>query len=469
MKTILCLVFLMLACGSLQADFSNHQPASSVIGKPDFTSVDPTAASINNLFFPTDIAIDPTTGKVFIADGIHHRVLRFSSTAAYMSGGSAEVVLGQATFNGNSANQGGAVGANTLSTPSGLTIDAAGRLWVADFANNRVLRYDGAAEKASDAAADGVFGQANFTTAGTALSATGLNGPADVCIDSAGNLWVADFSNHRVLRYEVAASRANGAAANQVLGQANFTSAGAALSAAGMAQPFGLAVDQALGLWVTCQSQNRILRFDNAPGKGNGGSANAVLGQIDFNSSASTPDTAASLATPQGCVVSPDGTLWVGDAGNHRVLGYQGAAGKASGANADLVLGQPSFATDDVFGATAQTIQGPYGLAIGRDGVLFVSNTVLRRVLRFSPTVEITAPARIKARNGRAKISGTSKFASLVNYKAPKRPTQSAAGSAANWKVNLKGLTRPTTRIPVTASAFDGRSAQTVVVVKSRR
>jgi sugar lactone lactonase YvrE len=469
MKTIRSLATMLLFCSPLHADFSNNQPASSVIGKPDFTTTTPTTASANNLLYPTDIAIDPTTGKVFVSDGVHHRILRFSSTAAYESGGSAEVVLGQATFVGDAANQGGSVGASTLSNPSGLTIDAAGRLWVADFANNRVLRYDGVSAKTSGAAADGVFGQATFTTAATATSVAGLAGPADVCIDSAGNLWVADFLNHRVLRYEAAAGRANGAAANQVLGQVNFTSAVAALNAAGMAQPFGLAVDQALGLWVTCQSQNRILRFDNAPGKGDGGSANAVLGQANFDSGGNSPITAASLSAPQGCVVSPDGTLWVGDSGNHRVLGYQGAAGKASGASADLVLGQPSFATEDVFGATAQTIQGPYGVAIGRDGVLFVSNTVLRRVLRFSPAVEITAPSRIKARNGRAKIRGSSKFASLVNYKAPKRPTQSAVGPAANWTVNLKGLTRPTTRIAVTASAFDGRSAQTVVVVKSRR
>lgn len=469
MKTASPLVALLLTVVPLRADFANNQPASSVLGKPDFTSTSVVPTAADNFVQPLKAVVDPTTAKVFVLDNSRHRVLRFSSTAAYQTGSAAEGVLGQVGFAVGTANQGGAAGAGTLSNPNGIAVDAAGRLWVADSGNNRVLRFDTASAKGNGAAADGVLGQTNFTATGSATTDNGLNSPGDVFVDRTGSLWVADFLNNRVLRYSSAAERANGAAANQVLGQANFTSAVASLGSAGMHHPNSLFVDSSLRLWSISRSQNRILRFDNAASKGNGGNADAVLGQVDFNSSASTPVTAATLNFPYGCTVTSDGTLWISDGDNHRVLGFKNAATKASGANADFVLGQPSFDTNDVFPATAMSLNIPFGLSQGQDGVLFVADLGFGRVLRFSPTVEITAPARATARNGRITLRGTSKFASTVTFKGAKGGFKRAAGTAANWRANLSGLKRPTTRVPVKAAAFDGRSAQKIVVVKSRR
>jgi len=81
-------------------------------------------------------------------------------------------------------------------------VDSAGRLWVADFFNNRVLRFDGAADKANGANADGVLGQPNFTSNGAATTASGMNSPGGLAIDTAGHLWVADNLNSRVLRFD---------------------------------------------------------------------------------------------------------------------------------------------------------------------------------------------------------------------------------------------------------------------------
>jgi sugar lactone lactonase YvrE len=468
MKTITALAALLLTVVPLRADFANNQPATSVLGKPDLTSDTPSTASASNMSGPSDIAIDPTTGKVFVSDRSHHRVLRFSSVAAYQTGATAEGVLGQISFSGASENQGGVTGPGTFNGPNGIACDPAGRLWVADINNHRVLRFDGASGKVNGAAADGVLGQANFTSNASATSGIGMNLPYDVFVDAAGSLWVADPGNNRVLRFDAAAGRVNGATANQVLGQANFATSAAVLSASGMNAPVSLCVDAQLRLWVVCTPQNRVLRFDNAPAKGNGGSADGVFGQVDLNTSSTIPISGASLNSPSGCALSPQGTLWVSDNGNNRVLGYKNASGKASGSSADLVLGQPAFTTNDDFPASASSVRVPIGLTTGRDGVLFVTDIGFGRILRFFPAVEITAPARATARNGRATIRGTSTFASLVNYKAPKSPVQSAAGPAAGWTVKLKGLTRPTTRILVTASAFDGRSAQQIVVVKAR-
>lgn len=469
MKTSSALVALALTVGPLHADFSSNQPATSVLGQPDFITSGMPSAAADNVAIPTDVAMDPSTGKVFVSDSNRSRVLRFSSVAAYQTGAAAEAVLGQATFDGAASNRGGSAGPNTMSVPQGIACDGAGRLWVPDGLNHRVLRFDSAATKANGADADGVLGQSSFTLIGAGAGTAGLETPTDISVDATGSLWVADFGNNRVLRFSSAAGRANGAPANQVLGQSTFATDASAGGAAGMSQPIALFVDGQLRLWVALFAQHRVLRFDNAAAKGDGGSADRVLGQADFDSTATTPITADSLKSPTGCVLASDGTLWVSDSGNRRVLGYRNAIGKTSGSSADLVLGQPGFDTADVFGASERSFNESRGLTVGRDGVLLVTDIGFNRILRFSPTVEITAPPRATARNGRATIRGTSKFASTVTFKGAKGGIKRAGGTVASWRVSLTGLKRPTTRVPVKAAAFDGRSARKVVVVKSRR
>ena len=80
-----------------------------------------------------------------------------------------------------------------------------------------------------DLDADAVLGKATFTAvAGGTASATNLVAPVHVAQDPvSGELWVADFTAHRVLRFASAAAFANGEAANLVLGQADFTSSAA--------------------------------------------------------------------------------------------------------------------------------------------------------------------------------------------------------------------------------------------------
>jgi hypothetical protein len=113
----------------------------------------------------------------------------------------ANLVLGQPDFTSNLPNNGG-TSANSLAGPVGVEIDGQGNLYVAD-GNHRVLEYD--APLTTDATADRVFGQPNFTS-GTfnngGVSASSLYLPSGIIMDTAGNLFVADTGNHRVLEYD---------------------------------------------------------------------------------------------------------------------------------------------------------------------------------------------------------------------------------------------------------------------------
>ena len=82
-------------------------------------------------------------------------------------------------------------------------MDSHGNLFVADQDDNRVLEYN--TPLTTDTVADEVFGQGgSFSTIAQnkgGVSASSLDGPNGVALDSSGDLYVADSGNHRVLEY----------------------------------------------------------------------------------------------------------------------------------------------------------------------------------------------------------------------------------------------------------------------------
>jgi sugar lactone lactonase YvrE len=296
--------------------FTNGQAASLVLGQPDFTSaVGATTAS--GIRHPSSVVVDRTNGKVYIAETGNNRVLRFASGAALVNGAAAEGVLGQPDFTSSSPD----TTASRMRYPLSVAIDNTGRLWVADSSNNRVLRFDSAASKPNGAPADAVLGQLDFTSAIQATTASHMFFPGGVAVDSSGYLWVADELSSRVLRFDDAANKLNGAPAEAVLGQPDFSNSAAATTASAMYQPTAVAMDSAGRLWVADSNNNRVLRFDSAAGKPNGAAADGVLGQPDFTSSAAAT-TASAMNTPGGVAVDSANRLWVAEGTNNRALRF---------------------------------------------------------------------------------------------------------------------------------------------------
>src|SRR5215217_3815641 len=73
---------------SSAAAFTNGQAASLVLGQPDFTSMDPNTTA-SGMDRPWGVAVDPTSGAVFVTDRGNSRVLRFASGTALVSGAAA--------------------------------------------------------------------------------------------------------------------------------------------------------------------------------------------------------------------------------------------------------------------------------------------------------------------------------------------------------------------------------------------
>jgi len=381
---ILLLAAALLDSPEAAAQWVDGQKAQYVVGESNFTSRDNgVSATLLGSLGAHAVAIDKAHGKMYMSDPINHRVIRFDYPVTG-DGPVADLAFGQTSLDSNT----GATYATayTLNRPWGLDVYD-GDLWVVDRADGRILRYPSAWSDATNGpAADLVLGQPDMFTVNNGATQTEMLQPRGMCFDPSGNLWVADGNNNRVLEFADASHKSNGAAADKVLGQTNFTSALAPAppTRSSMALPYGVCFEGTT-LWVADGTNNRVLRFDNAASKLNGAQADGVLGQPDFVSSSANPNpTAATMATPVDVVTDANGTLYLCDYSNSRVLIYYNAKSKANGGSADVVLGQANFNTNTE-GTSDSTLGLPNGIQIDNDlQKLLVCDEYNYRVLQYA-------------------------------------------------------------------------------------
>lgn len=359
--------------------------AEAVFGRPELRIVQtsPAATGPATLRNPSGACVD-AAGNLWVADTGNHRVLRFNRAWARESGSEANTVLGQVNF----AESSPGTASSRMNTPHAVAATPDGTLYVADTANHRVLRFPGVAtatDAASGWSAAGVTGQYGFSNTSSASGADRLKNPTGLSVFqftmlgvSTTWLWVADSGNHRVLCFTNPHQHTGGQAASKVLGQADFQQYSPDIGAARMRQPLRVEI-QNTTLWVADSGNNRVLRFDGVVGKPDtGAAADGVLGQGTLLTK-NSGDGRAQLNAPHSLAAGQDGSLWICDSQNHRVIFHQGAAGAAPGRNADAAIGASGFS-----GSTAPEMAAE-GLAIDPvGGQLFVADTANNRILRYS-------------------------------------------------------------------------------------
>lgn len=382
-----CLVTVLAGPGFVRAA-NDPLVADRVLGQPDFEGDDcPDTPTASSLCSPASLALTANR-RLFVADSDNNRVLSWPDAAALVNGQAADLVLGQPDFASSDCNRGG-ITASTLCSPTSLAVDAAGRLYVADADNNRVLIWSNADGVTSGQGADLVIGQAEFTTKNcpTRPTASIVCGPTGVTVGADGRLYVSDGDNNRVLIWTNAAALANGAAAELVLGQKDFRGSDCPkkLDASSICGPSAIRVTPQGKLLIADTDNSRLLIWNNAAGLKNGQPADLVLGQANFaDSDCADPPVAENICSPSGMAVTPSGRLLVADFDNNRVLGWPSLGALQNGQPPDWVLGQAGFATSDCPDpATASTVCGPNELLIDASGALWVVDSTKNRVLRF--------------------------------------------------------------------------------------
>ncbi len=270
----------------------------------------------------------------------------------------ASVVIGQPDFVSHSANQGlSNPTASTLSDTGGnmggIFVDSMGRLLVSDNANNRVLIWN-SIPTTNGAAANLVLGQPDFSSStlnNGGRSASSMNRPTTIFSDGT-RLFIKEFANSRVLIWNSLPTQIR-QSADVVVGQSTMSALITTCDSSHFTFPDrGLIVYN--GKLIVSDSANaRILIWNTIPTT-NGVAADVVLGQPDFNTCSATTISASTFKNPSDITVDSQGRFFVIDQGNRRVLMWNSVP-TSNGQAADVVLGQTDFTTNTTFSASAST------------------------------------------------------------------------------------------------------------------
>jgi len=287
-------------------------PADVVLGQPDFISsgvnVDASTLYINA--YSIGITND---GRLLVAD---FRGILIWNTVPTVSGTPADVIIGQDDF---TSNEQGAE-ANRFNGTSFFLITPDEKLIVSDLTGGRVLIFN-QIPTTNGASADIVIGQPDFGTNDPGDGPFGMNWPAYSVMDAAGKLYIPDAQNNRVLVYN-SVPTTNGVAADYVLGQPDLDSNTAGTTSTLYNFPYSVDISRTGKMAVADRGNNRVLIYNTVPAD-NSIVPDYVLGQPDLVSAEANFGedlTGRGLNIPYAVYWDAAENLFVGDLVNNRYL-----------------------------------------------------------------------------------------------------------------------------------------------------
>ena len=243
-----------------------------------------------NLYEPTGLAVD-TAGNVYIADTSNNRVRKVDSTGIITTV------------------------AERLRAPRGVAVDDTGNIYIADTGNQRIRRVDPTGNMTTVA---GTGSRGYSGDGGPAIQAQ-LNEPTGVAVDSAGNIYIADFNNHRIRKVGALGTITTFAGTgSRDTGSISISDDPVPAVMAQLDRPEGVAVDDAGNIYIA-GSHNRIHRVDPS------GTLTTIAGsgRDVFNTSGYSgdggPAVEAKLSGATGVAPDSSGNLYIADTFNYRV------------------------------------------------------------------------------------------------------------------------------------------------------
>jgi sugar lactone lactonase YvrE len=320
---------------------------SGAIGKTDGTG---TAATF---YKPIGLAVD-AAGNVYVAD-FYNSLIRKISPAG---------VVNTLAGTGAVGHTDGPAASATFNYPTGVAVDAAGNVYVADAFNN-LIRKITPAGSVSTIAGNGLKGSANGT--GAAASFYYLEG---IALDDAGNLYIADTFNNMIRK--ISTSGAVTTLAGNGGGYGFDDGAGASAS---FAEPQGITVDAGGNIYVA-DSFFSTIRKISADGMVSTLAGRVTLG-YGSNDDKNGTGAAASFYYPEGIAVDAAGNLYVADSSNHQIR-------KVSPAGVVTTLAGNGSAGSGNGTAMAASFNYPGGVAVDAKGNVYVgdtNNNLIRKIV----------------------------------------------------------------------------------------
>jgi streptogramin lyase len=343
--------FLLFAVFGLQLACAFAQTVSTLAGAGVPGSADGTGilASFNN---PGGIAVD-VSGTIYVADQSNNKIRKITAAGVvttFAGSGAAVSVDGTGTAAG-------------FNFPTGITIDAAGNLFVAEFYGHTIRKITPAGA-VTTFAGSGTAGNVDGTGA-----AASFNNPTDIAIDIAGNLYVTDYSNHKIRKITPAGI------VTTLAGSGTSGSADGTGTAASFNLPVGLCVDPGGNVFVA-DYYNNLIRKITPTGVVTTIAGSGVYGGTDGQG------TAATFAYPYDLAVDLQGNLFVTQsAGMIRMI---------SASNAVTTYAGSFVATGSIDGpVTTAMFYWPQGIAMDGTGNLFITEQGNHAVRKISSTTGI--------------------------------------------------------------------------------
>ena len=312
------------------------------------------------------MAVD-ASGNLYIADTNNDRIRKVDAdgTITTVAG------TGMDGFSGDS----GPATAAQLDFPTDIALDEAGNLYIADVSNHRIRKVDPFGTISTVAGR----GTAGFSgDSGPATSAQ-LYNPVGVTVAGFGNIYIADFSNHRIRKVDAFGTITTVAGT----GTAGFSGDSGPATAAQLNRPRSVAADSSGNLYIVDSNNHRIRRVDAD------GTITTVAGTGTAGFSGdSGPATSAQLDSPTGVALDGSGNLYIADSNNHRIrkVDAGGMITTVAGTGTDGFSGDSGRATN------AQ-LNNPIGVAVHGSGNLYIADSRNDRIREVNADSTITTAA----------------------------------------------------------------------------
>ena len=319
-------------------------------------------------------------GNIYIADRHNHRVRKVDTSGTISTFAGTGVGTRDYGFNGD----GGPADRALLAFPEGVVVDAVGNVYIADTDNHRIRMVDASGIIRTIAGS----GESGFDgDDGPAISAL-LSEPSGVATDGAGNLYIADSRNHRIRKVD----------ASGIIHTIAGTGVGGATREGGLAvesdlfRPLDVAVDGAGNIYIA--DFTRIFKVD-------------ISGIIRTFGGTGRAETGANVFAPRGVAVDAVGNIYF--------------------TNPSL----PGIRKVDVSGAISTVVELveednlPRGLAVDTSGIVYFTDIINFQVYKVDASGALTTIAGL----GVGDYSGDGGPATKVKLEFPRNVAVDGTGN----------------------------------------